>query len=259
MNDDCDISKFLNSNYAIRLTNTRHITNLPIYTDSHPPSIPDMNGDDSYNLDISISIHISIIEAYKGCIKEEVLHRRRFIGEAAASDNQNHEISEKICIEIPEGILHHEIITIQNKGNILVSSRYGNIYGNINVTVNVAETLPVYSLFKYFSIGNGSQLQKYNVSDNDYYTKSGNDAILHKTLTLKEALCGYKFIIPHFNGKLYEIASKPNDIVTPDYKTTLVLAGFNRNNKIGNLIVVYTILFPENLTTRQISCINAIL
>lgn len=260
MNDERDISKFLNSNYAIRLNNTRGAITLPAYKE-HPHHVQTPNIDVSalYNLDIDIFIQISIIEAYKGCIKEEVIHRKHIVGDAVVNDNDTHETTEKICIEIPEGILHHEIITIQNKGNILVSSRYGKTYGNINATINVAERLPLYDLFKYFNLDNSHTMRKYNVCANDYYTKNGNDAILHKTLTLKEALCGYKFIIPHFNGKLYEIASKPNDIMYPNDKTTLNSSGFTRNTKVGNLVIVYTILFPENLTPHQINGINTIL
>lgn len=256
MSDDRDINKFLNSNYELRLDNTRQ-HNSPLPFTEHIKS-SDINTGVLYNLDISISIQVSIIEAYKGCIKEQVVQRKRIIDEAVAGDKNNDDITEKVCIEVPEGVLNNEIITIKHKGNIL-ATRHGNKYGNINVNINVDDKLLIYDLFKYLNMNSSKSLKPYNVYESDYYTKSGNNAILHKTLTLKEALCGYKFIIPHFNGKLYEIESKPTDVLSPNDKTTIVSRGFNRNNKLGDLVIVYNIIFPNKLTPHQIMSIGSIL
>lgn len=239
-----DIRNFMSSKYSINVGN--------------PPTTAYI----SHDLDINVSININIIDAYNGCVKEKVIQRNQFnIGDNGRMEKRGHiddNKVENICIEIPQGVLNNETITIPNKGHILCNN-YKNSTGNININVIINDKLYLYEVFEFFNIDIKTNITKYNIYETDYYIKQENDIILYKTITLKEALCGYKCIIPHIDGKLYEIISKQNTIISPNYKTTLVSAGFNRNNKLGNLIINYNILFPTKLTPSQLTHIKNLL
>lgn len=245
-----NIYNFLSSNYSINLDNE---PTIPIQTNTtNTTNITHI----THDLDITTSININVLEAYNGCIKEKVLQRIKFFNKDGTDvEHITHDTFEKICIEIPCGILNNEIITIKNKGNIL-QNKYQNITGNINISVIIDDKLFLYEVFEFFNIDSKDNIKKYNIYENDHYIKNENDIILYKTITLKEALCGYSFIIPHLSGKIYEIVSKKNIIVSPTHKTTLASSGFNRNNKLGNLIIHYNILFPNKLNQTQLKSIR---
>jgi DnaJ-class molecular chaperone len=238
MNDNSELCSFMSSNYSIDIYKS-------------PINKKCVN----YELDINTTINITQIEAYNGCVKEKVIQRKYF---NINDDKYNHGYTgnnktEKICIDIPQGVLNNEIITIPKKGNIL-HNNYDNILGNLYINVIINDKFYLYEVFEFFNIDIKANISKYNIYESDHYIKQENDIVLNKTITLNEALGGYKFIIPHINGKLYEIISKPHTVVSPSYKTTIMTAGFNRNNRIGNLIINYNILFPTDLT--QIKHIN---
>jgi len=77
------------------------------------------------------------------------------------------------------------------------------------------------------------------------------------TITLKEALCGFIFIITHINGKEFTIKNKK--IIEPGSKTTIKNLGFKRDNNIGNLIINFNISFPKNISPEAIEQLNSIL
>ncbi|CAJ0605397.1 unnamed protein product [Cylicocyclus nassatus] len=44
----------------------------------------------------------------------------------------------------------------------------------------------------------------------------GDDLIAKKTISLNEALCGYKIPLEHLDGRTLILKNKPGDIITPD-------------------------------------------
>lgn len=44
---------------------------------------------------------------------------------------------------------------------------------------------------------------------------AGPDLFFEKTLTLSEALCGYKFVVPHLDGRQLLVSANEGDIVKP--------------------------------------------
>jgi DnaJ family protein B protein 4 len=86
------------------------------------------------------------------------------------------------------------------------------------------------------------------------------DLVYRKQLTLKEALTGFSFEVPHVNGKMLAINNKTNStVVHPNYKKVIPNLGMSRNNVSGNLIIEFDVVFPETLTKEQIDVLSNIL
>tara|TARA_Y100000389_G_scaffold38744_1_gene33117 strand:- start:7220 stop:8083 length:864 start_codon:yes stop_codon:yes gene_type:complete len=136
---------------------------------------------------------------------------------------------EKIYIEIPKGIDDNEIILIKNKGNI-----YNNIViGDIKIQIKIRKHIE--------------------------YLRDGLDLILNKNISLKESLCGFKFEINHLNEKKYIIQNNGESVIKYNEKKIINNLGMDRNNYKGNLIIIFNIIYPNMLSSEQISKLKDIL
>jgi DnaJ family protein B protein 4 len=136
---------------------------------------------------------------------------------------------ETIYIDIPQGIDDNEIIVLRDKGNIISEQCKGDI--KINILVQ----------------------------NNTPFKRSGLDLILDKTISLKEALCGFSFELNYINGKNYTLNNNKGSIVPPEYKKIYPDMGLKRGEHKGNMIIQFHIEFPTILTTEQIDKLSAIL
>jgi DnaJ-class molecular chaperone len=129
---------------------------------------------------------------------------------------------ETIYIDIPQGIDDNEMIILRDRGNIISDNCKGDIKVNILVQNNTA------------------------------FKRSGLDLILDKTISLKDALCGFTFEIKYLNGKSYTLNNCKGSIVQPEYKKLYSGMGLKRGEHKGNMIINFHIEFPEKLTEEQI-------
>jgi DnaJ-class molecular chaperone len=136
---------------------------------------------------------------------------------------------ETIYIDVPQGIDEKEIIILRDRGNIISEQCKGDIKINIIVQNNTA------------------------------FKRVGLDLILDKTITLKEALCGFTFEIKYLNGKSYTLNNNKGNIVPPEYKKIYPEMGLKRGDHKGNMIINFHVDFPEKLTEEQIEKISKIL
>lgn len=179
-------------------------------------------------LPIIQNITITIEQAYTGFQMPVEIQRTNIYNGIKINEN------EVIYIDIPEGIDDGEIITIREKGNI-----YDTIQGDIKFGVKII--------------------------NNTIWKRTGLDLILEKKLSLKEALCGFSMEIQHINGQTMTLQNNKQgkiNIVYPGCKKIYPGLGMKRNvNKenIGNMIVIFHIEFPSNLTNEQIEQIKQIL
>ena len=144
-------------------------------------------------------------------------------------NNEKQEKNETIYIQLPPGIDNNESITIQDKGNWI----NGNC-GGIKITIQL--------------------------SQHSQFERRGLDLIYRQQISLKDSLCGFSFEINHLNGKKICLTNmnKPN-VIKPGYIKTAPGYGFRRDNAVGNLIIEFTINFPESLTTEQTDKLKEIL
>jgi DnaJ-class molecular chaperone len=136
---------------------------------------------------------------------------------------------ETIYVDVPPGIDENEMIILRDRGNIINEHCKGDI--KINILVQ----------------------------NNTPFKRSGLDLILEKTISLKEALCGFTFELKYLNGKSYTLNNNKGNIVPPEYKKIYPEMGLKRGEHRGNMIIIFHVDFPEKLTEEQIEKLTKVL
>jgi len=136
---------------------------------------------------------------------------------------------ETIYIDIPQGIDENEMLILRDKGNIISDT----CKGDIKITILVQNNTP--------------------------FKRAGLDLILEKTISLKEALCGFNFELKYINGKSYTLNNNKGSIVPPQYKKIYPGMGLKRGDHKGNMIIEFNVEFPTTLTSEQIDQLILIL
>ena len=101
-----------------------------------------------------------------------------------------------------------------------------------------------------------------NVTNDTDFVRDGLNLIYKKKITLKEALVGFKFDIKHVSGKTYCINNNNGKIITPQYTKIITNMGMRRERQhpappmVGNLIIVFDVVFPNELTEEQMKTIS---
>tara|TARA_R110002073_G_scaffold330784_1_gene514875 strand:- start:2605 stop:3573 length:969 start_codon:yes stop_codon:yes gene_type:complete len=185
-------------------------------------------GINNYNFDskpknINLTIHITLLDAYKGCKKP--INIKRWIYE----NNKEIEQEETIYVDITKGIDNNEIVTIKDKGNRLSHDNKGDIEVKI-------------------------------IIDNESkFERNGIDLIYKRDITLKESLCGFTFDLCYIDGKEFKINNEAGNIIPPDFRKTISNFGITRDNSTGDLIIIFNIIYPKTITEKQIKELSNIL
>jgi len=206
--------------------------NVKIFTSGGPPNMQGGGGGGNFNSfpmrqrkkpnPIIKNISIDINEAYEGVnIPIEI---ERTIEE----QKQIRQEKETIYVDIPKGVDNNEIILIKEKGNITFDDTKGDI--KVFITIN-----------------NNTPIQR-----------QGLNLILNKTITLKEALCGFSFDLKFITGKIFKI-NNTTDIIQPNYKKVIKNMGMKRGNKEGDFIIIFNIQFPAKLDKEIIDKLKDLL
>jgi len=178
---------------------------------------------DSKPTTINISISISLFEAYKGCKFPVPITRWKI------ENNKQIEQTETIYIDIPKGIDNNEIITIKDKGNQISNNNKGSIEVKINI------------------------------ENSTFFERNGIDLIFKKHISLKDSLCGFTFDLPYIDGREFKINNEAGNIIPPDFRKTIPKLGMTRDNEIGDLIIIFDVIYPKTLTKKQIEELSSIL
>ena len=92
-----------------------------------------------------------------------------------------------------------------------------------------------------------------HVTNNTQFIRQGNDLVYKHKVSLKEALCGFKFQIDHLNGNKLNL--NVNVVVFSGAKQVIKQLGFPG----GDLIIEFDVAFPEHLSQEQKDAISNIL
>ena len=137
---------------------------------------------------------------------------------------------ETMNITIPKGMDENDTLVLNGHGNVINDNLKGDIHINIKIT------------------------------NNTNFKRQGLDLYYKQNITIKEALCGFSFEIPHLSGKKLCLNNNNNpSVVKPNFKKIVPNLGMIRENTIGNLIIEFEIVFPDSLTPEQIEGISNIL
>jgi DnaJ-class molecular chaperone len=133
---------------------------------------------------------------------------------------------QTLYITIPPGIDENEIIILANIGNTINQAK-----GDIKVCIQI--------------------------ENNTEFKRHGLDLIYKRTVTLKEALCGFDFEIKHINKKTLAFKNVTNAfIIKPGFRKVVPEFGFKRDNTTGNLVIEFDVSFPDQLTSEQIKVLS---
>ena len=161
------------------------------------------------------TIEITLEQAYNGL--QYPLEINRWIMEGKTKRVE----TEKIYVDIPKGIDNNEIIMIREKGNMMSESNKGDI----KIFVKIKQ----HSSFK----------------------RHGLHLIIEKTISLKDSLCGFKFTIDHLNGKTFTIDNENGRVIEPNSKKIIKGMGLQRKGHTGDMVIMFTVLYPTSLSTKQ--------
>jgi|AntAceMinimDraft_6_1070360.scaffolds.fasta_scaffold23227_2 DnaJ-class molecular chaperone len=171
----------------------------------------------SMNKPVPIVTHVDITleQAYNGI--KYPLEIERWVKE----DEMTKRIEkETVYININKGIDNNETIIIKEKGNVIND----DIKGDVKVFIKI--------------------------NNNTSFIRRGLDLIYQKNISLKEALCGFSFNLMYFNNKSFTITNN-NTIIKQNNIKIVQGLGMERNGTKGNVIIEFSISFPENLTLEQ--------
>ncbi|KAL8455560.1 hypothetical protein Emag_000689 [Eimeria magna] len=86
--------------------------------------------------------------------------------------------------------------------------------------------------------------------EHEVFKRRGNDLFMTKKITLYEALCGFKFLLTHLDGRQLLIKGKPGEVVKPDAVMCVKGEGMpNHKNPFisGELYIVFDVEFPASI------------
>ena len=168
-------------------------------------------------------IEISLDDSYTGCTKPMEIERLIREGNIDRSEK------ETIYINIPRGVDDNEIIVVREKGNILSETNKGDI----KIFVRII---------------NNTELQR-----------EGLNLIYNKVISLKESICGFSFDLPYLGGKIFKINNQGGSVIPNGHKKVVPGLGLSREEHKGNLIIHFTVTYPEKLSQEQIEQLEKIL
>jgi DnaJ-class molecular chaperone len=137
--------------------------------------------------------------------------------------------TETFKVPIPAGV-DNEIFILKDKGNVIQ-----NCKGDIQIIIQI--------------------------ENNSIFRRNNMDLIYKKTLSLKEALCGFSFEIKHLNGENINVNNnKEKNVIKNGHIMNLSGLGmFREGHGKGNLIIEFDIDFPVSLSDEQRESINKVL
>ena len=139
------------------------------------------------------------------------------------------EETETIYIPIPAGVDNNEIIILREKGNILAENNKGDI--------------------KVFI----------KIQNDTEFIRNGLDLMLNKTISLKDALCGFAFDMNFLDGRIFKLNNNVGNIIANNYNKVIPGLGMKREDHVGNLLINFTVTFPDQLSAEQIEALKNIL
>jgi DnaJ-class molecular chaperone len=166
---------------------------------------------------------ISLSKSYTGCTLPIEIVR------GIVENGVTREEKETLYLSIPPGIDNNELLILRDKGHIHAENNKGDVKVFIKIT------------------------------NNSEFVRNGLDLILNKTISLKDALCGFSFDMRYIDDRIYKINNGHGNIITHNYKKMIPKMGMKRDEHIGNLIIEFNVIFPEKLSDEQIEGLAKIL
>lgn len=160
-------------------------------------------------------VEITFDQAFKGA-NIPILIEREF-----RKGNNLFKEQEKIYIVIPSGIDDGEIIEIADKGNGLFDKR-----GSLRLHIKIAH--------------------------HNIFERKGLNLIYNHTITFKESICGFEYLLHYIDGSPLKLKSSRGNIIQNGDEKSVKGKGFNRDGQTGDLIIHFKVT-PQDLSDEQIA------
>ena len=167
------------------------------------------------------TVYVTLSDIYNENVIPTIINRD------VISNNIKNTVQEEIKVKIPNNILDNMSIILPNNGNIINNNK-----GDLKI--------------------------KFSIIDDSTFFLNNNDVYYNKSISLKEALCGFNFKLHYIDHKTYNI-NNSNTIIYPNYKKTVNNIGLLKNGKRGKLVITFSIKFPETLSNESKKMIGEVL
>lgn len=163
---------------------------------------------------IQIEVALELDQVLSGCVFP--IRFERFV--VRPQDNFRYSEERKMDITIPEGVEDGEIMMIPDVGN-----QIGASVGDVRVVIQLVPH-PVFQ-------------------------REGLNLVFNKQLTLKEALCGFSFVLTLLSGRTLTIKnmSTPIRVIFPGMEQVCAGYGIKKGGQTGALIIRFQVVFPGSL------------
>lgn len=175
-----------------------------------------MNMNQNINIEpLDKTIEISFEQAFKGA-NIPILIERDF-----RKGNISFKEQEKIYMIIPPGIDDGEIIEVPDKGNGQFDRR-----GSLRLHIKIMH--------------------------NETFQRKGLNLIYNHTITFKESICGFEYLLHYIDGSPLKLKSSKGNIIQNGDEKSVKGKGFNRDGQTGDLVIHFKVT-PQELTEEQIA------
>ncbi len=165
-------------------------------------------------------VEISFKQAYEGCCIPLIIKRNIQINERITEEQE-----EKLYIDIPKGTDHLERIEVKGKGNIIDQQQ-----SDLVILVHLKQD----SVFK----------------------RQGLNLIVKHTITFKESVLGFSFVIHHLKGNQLKMNHNRGNVIIKGTQKIINGLGFERGDTTGNLILEFDVQMPLKFTEEQLQLIE---
>lgn len=86
------------------------------------------------------------------------------------------------------------------------------------------------------------------------FKRKSDDLFIEHRLNLREALCGFQFVLTHLDGRKLLIKSKPGEVIKPDHSKAINNEGmphYKRPSMKGRLYIHFNVDFPASALTLE--------
>lgn len=167
------------------------------------------------------TVSLTLEQSYNGCTFPIEIDRQ-------IPDNDIVRIErETLHVQIPKGILQGDSIILNEYGNM----NEAGAKGDVRIMINILQ----HPIFKVENL----------------------DLHIEKTISLKDALCGFHFEIHHLNGRVFQLSNKPGNIIKPGSIKTIPNLGLEKNGETGSIKIKFNVDFPESLSQEQINTLSS--
>eukprot|EP01102_Stenamoeba_stenopodia_P002012 TRINITY_DN11803_c0_g1_i1.p1 TRINITY_DN11803_c0_g1~~TRINITY_DN11803_c0_g1_i1.p1 ORF type:complete len:410 (+),score=88.69 TRINITY_DN11803_c0_g1_i1:264-1493(+) len=101
-------------------------------------------------------------------------------------------------------------------------------------------------------------------ADHPLFKRDGDDLHMEHEITLFEALCGFKFSVPHLDGRVLVVQSPPDRVIEPGDILAIPNEGMphhRRPDDKGRLIIKFNVKFPtpKQITPDKVKALRSVL